>query len=411
MFYKYLIIGGGIAGTTAAETIRKNDPIGTIAIVEDEKYPLYSRLSLYDYIANPEYGEKIFLRKLEDYKEKNIDLLLGVCAQSIDLQKREAVFSDGNVLRFEKLLIASGGTPVRPEITSSLAMTEQNIFYYQNLNDAEKIKKRLFNLRRVAVLGASFAAFELVELFRQFDIEVDMFVRRQFLGGIIDEELEDYIKNILQDKKVNLKLGSSINNIEEKENKVIISCGDDKFEYDGVAITVGLKRNIGIFKNAGINCANGVLTDEYLKTNHDGAYAAGDVAEYFDINEKKHLLSGSWTGAFMQGKIAGENMVGVNPSRKIELMPTYTCSIFDDQFTFLGPVRGLDEQFEKISRNDLRNGKYTILYLKNNIVKGAALMNSNEKRATLNALINKKVDVGKCKNDLQNLEFKLESMI
>ena len=403
--YKYLIIGGGIAGTTAAETIRKNNSAGSIAIVEDEKYPLYSRLSLYDYIANPEYGDKIFLRSLDQYKEKNIDLMLGEKVVDLNFENKEAVLDSGKIVNFEKLLISTGGAPVDLQVEGG----KENIFYYQSLDDAKKIKEKLPDIKKVAVVGASFAAFELAELFRQFDIEVDMFVRKQFLGGSIDEGLQKYIKDVLENKKVNLKLGVDVGKIESGDKGVVIHVGGERYDYDGVAVTVGLGRNFDIFEKAGIKCNKGILTDEYMKANLDDVYAAGDVAEYFDVKEQSHMLSGSWTGAFMQGKIAGENMVGKENTFK--MMPTYTCRIFDDQFTFLGPIRGVDEKLEKISRNDLRNGKYTILYLKDDIIKGAAFMNSNEERGVLTALINKKIDVGKYKNDLQNLDFRLENMM
>lgn len=429
-YCKYLVIGGGIAGTTAAETIRKYDPNGSLVIVEDEKYPLYSRMSLYDYIADPEYGDKIFLRKEEDYKEKNIDLLLGVRVEKIDAGKKEVYLSDGQVLKFEKLLIASGGTAARPEIAcpndhsvgraSSLAMTEQNIFYYQNLDDAKRIKEKLPSLKNVAVLGASFAAFELAELFRSFNINVDMFVRRQFLGGAIDENLENYLKDVLAKNGVNLKMGEDLFGchppVPRQNDLVGLAArtgsrgggnpdliqgldprfhGDDKTEkycndYDGVAIAVGLERNFKIFQDAGINCNKGILVDEYLRTNMPDIYAAGDVAEYFDANEQKHILSGSWVGAFTQGKIAGENMAVANPAKKFETMPTYTTNIFGNQIAFLGYMRyGANQGEKRIFLNDLKNNKYILLHTVNNFTKGAILMNANEKREEITQLISK----------------------
>lgn len=387
MFYKYLIIGGGIAGTTAAETIRENDPMGSIAVIGDEKYPLYSRLSLFDWICDESYGDKIFLRNLNQYKEKNINLLLGARVEKIDVTKKEVYLSDGQVLKFEKLLIASGGAPLRLAVEGR----EENVFYYQNLDDAKRIREKLIDIKKVAVIGASFAAFEIVELFRQFDIEVDMFAREQFLGGNINEGLQEYIKDVLKNKKVNLKFGINIKKIESSEKGAIIYASSERYEYDGIVITVGLGRNFNIFEKAGIKCNKGILTDEYLRTNISDIYAAGDVAEYFDINEQSYILSGSWTGAFMQGKIAGKNMVESRSLLRIEMTPIYTCRIFDDQFVFLGPGRQRAEDIEMIARNDLRNGKYIIYHIKESIIKGAVLMNSNEKQTEIMRQIREKI--------------------
>lgn len=389
MNYKYLIIGGGIAGTTAAETIRKNDSVGSIAIVEDEKYPLYSRLSLYDYISDPEYGDKILLRNPEQYKEKNIDLILGVKVTKLDLSSRKVVLSDNRELIFEKLLISTGGTPVDLQIEGD----KENVFYYQTLDDARKIKEKLPDIKRVAVIGASFAAFELVELFSQFDTEVDMFVRKQFLGGSIDDGLQEYIRDVLSKKKINLKFGANIGKIEGRDKIVTIYADSDKHEYDGIVVTVGLGRNFDIFEKAGVGCVKGILVDEHMKTNAEDVYAAGDVAEYFDVNEQNHTLSGSWTGAFMQGKIAGENMTGKD--NVFKMMPTYTCSIFEDQFVFLGSSKMGAKDAQMVIRDDLKNGKYVILHTKDGVVKGAVLMNSNDKKIGVMRLISEKVSVGK----------------
>lgn len=387
MTYKYLIVGGGIAGTTAAETIRKNDPVGSIAIVEDEKYPLYSRLSLYDYIANSEYGDKIFLRNPDQYKEKNIDLILGKKVSDLSFQKKEAILNDGGTINFEKLLISTGGAPIDLQIDGD----KENIFYYQALDDAKKIKAGLSRMKKVAVVGASFAAFELVELFRQFDIEVDMFVRKQFLGGSIDEGLQEYIKDILANKKVNLRFGANIKKIESNGDGAVIYADNDRYDYDGIVVTVGLGRNFGVFEKAGIKCNKGILVDERMKTGIEDVYAAGDVAEYFDVNEQNHVLSGSWTGAFMQGKIAGENMTSKDSVFK--MMPTYTCRIFDDQFVLLGSSRQGAGDAEMIVKDDLKNGKYVIFHVKDGIVKGAVLMNSNDKKMEAIRLISEKANV------------------
>lgn len=376
MLYKYLIIGGGIAGTTAAETIRRKDPDGSIVIVSGENYPLYSRISLFDFIADPEYGDKIFLRNFDEYKEKNIDLMLGEKVIELNTEKREVILKSGKIINFEKLLISSGGTPAYLDIEGS----GENVFYYQNLDDAKRIKEKIPYLKSVAVIGGSFAAFELAELFRQFDIKVDIFVRRRFFGGALDNDLEDYLKNALKDKGINLKSGIEIKHIKGGDDKVIISGPSEDFVYDGIAIAVGLKRNMGILKGVGIKCSDkGILADEYLRTNFDGIYAAGDVTDYFDLNLKERILSGSWVGAFTQGKIAGENMAG--GSSAFKTMPTYTSYIFDDQFTFLGPIRDASAgEFSKISKNELSNKKYTILFGRNGVLRGAILMNGNEKR-------------------------------
>lgn len=387
MEYKYLIIGGGIAGTTAAETIRKNDPAGSIVIVGDEKYPLYSRLSLYDYIANPEYGDKIFLRNLEQYKEKNIDLILGSKIIILDFEKKEAVMNDGEIISFEKLLISTGGAPISLQVEGN----KGNIFYYQSLDDAKKIKEKLSQIRRVAVIGASFAAFELVELFRQFDVEVDMFVRKQFLGGSIDEGLQEYIKDVLKNRKVNLKFGANLKKIEGDDESAVIYADNDKYDYDGIVVTVGLGRNFDVFQKSGIKCNKGILTDEYMRTNIEDIYAAGDVAEYFDVNEQSHVLSGSWTGAFMQGKIAGENMTGKDSAFK--MIPTYTCRIFDDQFVLLGSSRQGAGGAEMVVKDDIKNGKYAIYHVKDGMIKGAVLMNSNDKKVEAMRLISEKAGI------------------
>ena len=161
--YNYLIIGGGIAGTTAAETIRKLDEESSIAIISDEPYPIYSRLLLTKYILGEVPKDSLFLKSADWYQQAGIELFAPISAVSVDSQKREMGLSTGETLGFEKLLIACGGKPCKWEICQKEMV---GVCRLQYLDDAEKIIQWSRGAKRAVVIGGGLLVLNFVSFFQ-----------------------------------------------------------------------------------------------------------------------------------------------------------------------------------------------------------------------------------------------------
>lgn len=159
--YDYLIIGGGIAGVTAAEAIRGEDPAGTIGILSDERHLLYSRVLLPSYLKKRIKRERVFLRTAKDFTRRRIDLYRDKAAIAVDIKRREVAAADGETFGYKKLLIASGGKTNRLPADWG----GEQAYGLQTLDDADRLLVAIPNIREPLVIGSSFIALEFIEIF------------------------------------------------------------------------------------------------------------------------------------------------------------------------------------------------------------------------------------------------------
>src|SRR3989344_3399890 len=185
MHYKYLIIGGGIAGVTAAETIRKDDPDSTVAIISRESQLLYSRVLLPNYVKGKIRRDQVFLRSVDDFEKKNINLLLGKEAIFLNIEKKEVKAKSGEIYSFDKLLIASGGSPRALNIPGeNLA----GVFRLQTIDDADGLVEFLPEARHVIVAGGGFIGLEFLEIAQIHKIPVTLIARgAYFFKDVLDQ--------------------------------------------------------------------------------------------------------------------------------------------------------------------------------------------------------------------------------
>ncbi len=401
--YKYIIIGGGIAGTTAAETIREKDKEGSLAVLGDEKHPLYSRVLLPNYIKDIVPREKVFLRDENFYKQKNIDTFFGVEVKNIDSENKVIFFENGEELGYQKLLIASGGRVNKMQIDG---IDDDDLCYFQTIDDADKIKEKMKSSKKALVLGSSFIALELAQAFLKKGMDVGMFVRgEKFWKNTFDENSSKILENNLKEHGVSLFFSEEIDKV---KNKKAISKKGVEFEFDILGVGVGIKRNLEFVKNAGIKTKNGILADKYLKTSAENIYCAGDVVEFYDVITEKYQMFGNWPAAFLQGKIAGLNMTGEN--MECRHVSGYNIISFGVNISFLGDVVK-DENTVVLKRGDPSSQEYSQLFLRGGKLVGATQINMNKEKGVLTMLIDKKIDLSDKIDKLKDKSFDMKDII
>ncbi len=401
--YKYIIIGSGIAGTTAAETIREKDKKGSLAILGNEKYPLYSRVLLPNYIKDIVPREKVFLRDENFYRQKNIDTFFGCEVKSIDT-KNKIVFSENEYeFSYEKLLIASGGRVNKMQIEG---IDDEDLCYFQTIDDADKIKEKMKNSKKALVLGSSFIALELAQAFSKNKMKVGMFIRGdRFWKNIFDQESSNILVDNLKKHDISLFFKEEIKKVKDKK---AISKNGAEFEFDILGVGVGIKRNLEFAEKSGIKIKNGILADQYLKTNIDDIYSAGDVVEFYDVITEKYQMFGNWPAAFLQGKIAGLNMVG--EKTVCRHVSGYNIISFGVNVSFLGDVTK-DENTVVVKRGDPSTQEYSQLFLRDGKLVGATQINMNKEKGFLTMLIDKKIDLSGKIDKLKDSNFELKKLI
>lgn len=407
--YDYLIIGGGISGITAAETIREHDFSGTIAVLSEEPHILYSRVLLPSYLKGRMPREKLFLRHHNDFVKKRIDLLLGVKAMYVDVKFRRVSLPSHEFMGFKKLLIASGGRTK----TWSISENKPYIYRLQTLDDADKLFSEMSLIKQPIVIGSSFISLEFLEIFALNNIKPMLLCRddyffKNFLdprgGELLKENFEKYgIKTQFNDAVLEL------NEVKAEGDETIlriITKAYRRLEGDALALGIGLERNIDFLRGAGILLGEkGIRTNEYLETNVEGIFAAGDVAEFYDVIYGKHRLIGSWTNAFLQGKTAGLNMIG---KREVfRNVSSYSITNLGFQITILGECSADSDEEVRI---DLRKHQYERFCIKNGVLVGAMLINRFQDKPHLAKLIESKTNIENYREALRDFAFEIQTI-
>lgn len=386
MKYDYLIIGCGIAGITAAETIRTNDQNGTIAIVGEEPYIVYSRVLLPRYIKGKLERNKLFLRKKEDFEAKKIDLILGKKLVAINTKNKTVALSDGDEIAYGKIIIATGGKIKEIGIKGS---DKKNVFYLQTLDDSDAIKNALPEIKIASVIGGGFIALEFLDIFASAKIQTTLICRRNTLfSGALEETGTKLLEKIFLEYGIETILNETVTEFigKEKVDGILTSDGR-KISCDAIGIGIGLERNISFVSDSNIKTKEGILTDVYLNAG-ENIFAAGDVAEYYDQSTGKSRLSGNWNSAFLQGKTAGLNASGKNS--EFASITSYSAANLGFNLIFIGETKNFSDN---ISRIDDTKRKYERIFLLDGKVMGAALINMPEERQKITKLIEQRTAI------------------
>lgn len=413
----YLIIGGGIAGTTTAEFIRMHDSSGSILIVMEEPELLYSRVLLPHFLRDQVSFERLYIRKEEHYREKNIKLVKGIKVNKVNTQKGEVELDNGEIIRYGKLHVASGVKVNQLDIPGK---DLKGITYMRTVADVKQIKELMENAKNGVVIGGGFIGIEFAQTFVKFGIKTTSIMRDPyFWSHVIGENMGKLISQILQKNGVEI--------IAEDEPKEFVGSGilsqiklksGKSLSADIAGVGIGVHIDLNYLKESGIKINKGVITNEFLETNVENVWASGDVAEFNDTLFDKHHLLGNWSNAAAQGKVAGSNMVvgwGLQPPtgggrEKFETVSAYTIGIFDNSFTFMGDPT-VDKTIGLIERGSWEENKLGRIHIRNGVITGVALLNLPADRRPIENLIKNRVNIEASKGRLADSSFNLNKLL
>lgn len=357
---RYVVVGNGVAGTTAAETIRKHDPNGRVTLITDEPYPLYNRVALPRFLRGDIDQRRVMMRDVEAHQRKGIDLRLGTRVTRVNLQERTVLLQDGQEMAFDRLLLATGGRPRRLQVPGADA---RGIHYFQTLDDARRLREHARGARRAVTVGGSYIAYELTEGLRSLGLEVTWLIRGpRFLHRVLDEQGGLLVDDIARRHGVNVVYGEEVARVQVRDGVVtgVETTGGRHIDCDIVACGLGLILNVEFLQDSGIEMGRGILTDARLETNVPGVFAAGDVAEFFDTFIQRHNVMGTWNNAQGHGRVAGVNMTGGD--RRYTDVPHYTTTLFDSTMTAIGMTTEVDPNLESVVLCDRKAGSYRRLF-------------------------------------------------
>ena len=387
----YVIIGNGVAGIHAAETIRQFDPNGKITMISDEVFPPYCRPMISMVLEGVVPPEKLPIRSSSFYEELKIEPVLGKRVSAVDLDNR-AVSVNGKVYPYDKLLIATGADPRRIKADG---LELKNIFFMRTETHVRQMLAALPTVRKALVLGGGLVGFKASYGLLRRGIEVTMLIRSGYpLSMQVDPEAGRMIWNELKAHGLDVRLGVEATAFEGKDTVTKAHLSDGTLlSCDMVVIGKGVFPARGFIPKDKIKVDAGIVVDEHMETSAPGVFAAGDVAESIDIARKTPWVNAIWPEAVAQGRIAGINMAGRRTAYKGSLSRNVIRIFGMDVMTagLITPpeVEGLDI----LNARDSRAKTYRKLVFRGDRLVGMVMVNGIEQGGLLMSLIQSETPV------------------
>ena len=396
--FDYLIIGGGVAGTTAAETLRGFDAAPSIAIVSDEPHEFYSRIALSkeNYMLKKLPENSVWLKKASWYEEKRIAFFKGRTATKLEPTQKRISLDNGEELEYGKLLLAVGGTPRRLSFPGS---DKRGVYYLRTLNDARSIMEEFESLKEGLLVGGGFITFELANIMAKRGIKPTILLREPYYwANLLDEESGRLIEDVLKRNGVTIIYEDEIARAEGNDHiERIVTNKGRTIETRFVSIGVGITDCMKPFRTATMLCEHGFVANQYLETSIPSVWTAGDCAEYFDVILNERIQLGNWANAMLQGRCAAQNMFG--QKTEFKALSAYTTTGLGMTICFVGDIRVTPDK-EVIKRGDRASGKYTRIIVRGNKIVGAMQFNMTPELPFISKLITEGRDISPLKEKL-----------
>ena len=306
----YVVIGGGLAGAKAVETLRAEGFAGRIVLVTAESHRPYERPPLSKgYLLGKEPRDKAFVDGSDWYVQNGVELRTDTRAVRIDRDAHQVELSTGERVGYAKLLLATGSSPRKLGVPGA---DLDGVHYLRTLGDSDRLRSALVPGARVVVIGAGWIGLEVAAAAQTLGatttvVETDRLPLRRVLG---DEVARTFVY-LHQANGVTFNFGTGVQRIigDGKVRAVELTTGVE-VPADVVVVGIGITPNVELAEAAGLEISNGVVTDESLRTSDPDIYACGDVASYWHPLLKTRIRVEHWSNALNGGKAAGQAMLG-----------------------------------------------------------------------------------------------------
>ncbi|RZV11506.1 pyridine nucleotide-disulfide oxidoreductase [Natrinema hispanicum] len=345
---QYVIIGDGISGSSAAETLREEDPESEITVITDEGEPLYNRILIKEHAKGKLPEAPISIHDEEWYDERDIDLSLNTFVTSVDTDAKVVNTHEGKEIPYDKLLVATGGTPTQLPVDNSDA---DGIHHFWTFQDARAIREHAEQANKGVIVGAGLLGIDFAAVCGAQGIDADYLMRgdrwwRYALSGAGAEIMHEGMREV----GVEPVFDSGVDHFETDDDGRVTAAVDpngDRYECDFVGAAIGLDFNTEYLDGVGLEQDNGIIVDEYMQTNVDDIYAAGDITRFYDVLLGEQAQNGSWGSAKEQGRVAAVNMAADEEAEEFEWVSSYSITHFDFPFLSFGHPTIGDEHAER----------------------------------------------------------------
>jgi NAD(P)H-nitrite reductase large subunit len=401
----YVIIGNGVSSIGSIEGIRRIDQKGKIVVIGAEDAAAYGR-PLISYLLAGKIGpERLPLRKDEYYVKNGVELKLGTAVTAIDTAAKTVTTDKGETVKYDRLLIATGGVPFVPPIPG---VQGEDIYSFTTLAHAQTLIELSAKIKRAVVIGGGLIGLKAAESLHDRGVSVTIVeLAPRILSGGFDEKAGKLAANRLKNVGIEVNCGVTAKEIQRGKNGRVkgVLLTDGRFlECDVVVVAIGVVPASTLAKEAGIKVERGIMVDGKLMTSAKDVYAAGDVAQAMDQLTGEHRVVPIWPNAYNQGYASGRNMAGAKqpyqgglPMNSISFygLPTVSVGV-------VNPPEG-DATYDVQTLLDEKKETYRKLVFRNDRLVGYCLVGDIDKAGMYTAFIKFEIALdGKAKDELVN---------
>ncbi len=358
--YDVLIVGAGHGGAQAALLLRQAGFEGSIAMLGDEKEPPYERPPLSkEYMSGEKPFERILIRPVQFWADRNIEMLLGKRVKSVDPAAKTITTTSDETIGYGQMIWATGGSP-RP-LTCPGADAD-GIFYIRRRDDVDAVMARLPSVKHVAVIGGGYIGLEAAAVLTKLGKSVTLLeALPRVLARVAGEELSRFYEAEHRGHGVDLRTGAMVESIEAEggKAKAVVLTDNTRIEADLIIVGIGIIPETGPLIAAGASGGNGVDVDAYCRTSLPDIYAIGDCAAHANRHARgAQIRLESVQNANDQAKVAVQHILG--EPVEYDAIPWFWSNQYDLRLQTVGLSTGHDQT---ILRGDSASRSFSVLYL------------------------------------------------
>lgn len=357
-----VIVGAGQAGAEVASALRQSGYEHSIHLVGDEPHPPYRRPPLSkEYLAGDISRDQLLVKPAEAYAKLDIDLHVGCRVESIDRQQQFVKLADGRSLPYDKLVLATGGTPRALPLTGSQA---ENLYYIRNIEDIDRLKRAWSAGARLAIIGGGYIGLETASVAVEQGLKVTVVEQAgRLLERVAAPEMSEYYERLHQGRGVQVLTNTQVLALEGEGRITTLTTSAGTLEVDLVVVGIGLIPNISLAKEAGLQVDDAICTDTLARTSDPNILAVGDCANFPSAFYDRQLRLESVQNAQEQARAATATIMG--QEKPYDPVPWFWSDQYGLKLQMVGLSRGYDQV---VSRGSMESNVFSMFYLSGDCV-------------------------------------------
>ncbi|MHB1354508.1 MAG: NAD(P)/FAD-dependent oxidoreductase [Anaerolineae bacterium] len=406
-----IIIGNSATAVGAIESLRTYDQDAEIVVISEEPELIYSRPMLSHYLGGDIDRARLAYRNSDFYRQNKVQTILEDGVSAIDVTAHSVRTVSGRDLHYDKLLICTGGIPIVPPLAGA---DIPGIYTFTRLSDALAIEHHLAtnSVERAVVVGGGMIGIKAADALMKRHIPLTMVeLAPRILSAALDETASAMLARLLKEHGVEVLTNNTVTTIQQDSGQlkgVVVREGRE-IAAQLLVFGIGVRPRADLAKAAGITVNKGIVVDEYMRTSAADVYAAGDVAEAYDLVVDMNRTVAIWPNAYRQGAIAGAHMSGIDRPDEggIAMNTVEVCGV---PAMSIGNGNAVGAEYEELVEINEREHRYKRLVLRDNQLVGAILVGNISRAGIYTGLIRHKLDISSSRKSLLSDNFGLLSL-